>query len=159
KGLVQGLDNTSANFGASAARIEGMLEKLNGSWDNYIETLSSLSVKNKEIGSDLQSLSSQIVSTAEGVSKASQSVDSKLYKLIDGGDNVSRLLVESNRSSLQSQTTIRETVEALQRQMSVHLDRFNSVDETLARVFTSIGSHLETQSTQMGEQLATMDQA
>lgn len=159
KGLVQGLDNTSANFGASAARIEGMLEKLNGSWDNYIETLSSLSVKNQEIRSDLQSLSSQIVSTAEGVSKASQSVDSNLSKLIDGVDNVSRLLVESNRGSQQSQTTIRETVEALQRQMSVHMDRFNSVDETLARVFTSIGSHLEAQSTQMGEQLATMDQA
>jgi DNA anti-recombination protein RmuC len=31
--------------------------------------------------------------------------------------------------------------------------------EKLASVFTSIGSHLELQSKQMGEQLTTMDQA
>jgi len=159
KHLVQGLNNTSENFGASADRIEGMLDKLNGSWDHYVETLSSLSAKNEEIRSDFQSLSAQIVTTAENVSKASQSVDSNLSKLIDGVDTVSRLLIESNRSSQQSQTVVRETVEALQRQMSVHMDRFNSVDETLARVFNSIGSHLESQSKQMGEQLATMDQA
>src|SRR5262249_3340471 len=108
--LVRGLNNTSENFGASAGRIEGMLEKLNGGWDHYIETLASLSVKNQEIRSDLQSLSSQIVSTAENVSRASQSVDSNLAKMIDGVDNVSRLLTETSRSSQQSQATIRETI-------------------------------------------------
>jgi hypothetical protein len=43
--------------------------------------------------------------------------------------------------------------------MSLHIQRFNTVDEKLASVFTSIGSHLESQSKQMGEQLTTMDQA
>jgi hypothetical protein len=159
KNLVQGLSETSANFGASAGRIEDILEKLGGSWDHYIETLSKLSAQNQGVSSDLQSLSSQIVVAAENVSRASLSVDNNLSRLIEGMDNVNRLLSESTRSAQHSQTVVRDTVDALQKQMSVHMDRFNNVDEALARVFNSISSHLELQSKQMGEQLATMDQA
>jgi hypothetical protein len=72
---------------------------------------------------------------------------------------VTRLAAETNRASQESQVAVRQMIEGLQKQMSLHMERFNNVDETLARVFNSIGSHLELQSKQMGEQLTTMDQA
>ena len=80
-------------------------------------------------------------------------------KLLSGLGDVTRLLLETNRASQESEAAVRGVIDALQKQMSIHMDRFNNVDETLARVFNSIGSHLELQAKQMGEQLTTMDQA
>jgi hypothetical protein len=42
--------------------------------------------------------------------------------------------------------------------MSLHIERFNNVDEQLASVFNNIGSQLELQSRQMSDQLSRMDQ-
>ena len=66
---------------------------------------------------------------------------------------------ETARTVRESQESVRGTVETLQQQMSLHIKRFDNVDEKLAGVFNSISSHLELQSKQMAEQLTTMDQA
>jgi methyl-accepting chemotaxis protein len=159
QGLIQGLTDTGSNFGASAERIEAILERFSDSGDSYIESLSTLSDRNAELHSGLGAISSQIVAAADSVSKAGATVDNNIDKLLSGLSEVSRLAAETNRTSQESQAAIRGMIEALQKQMSVHMERFNSVDETLGRVFNSIGSHLELQSKQMGEQLTTMDQA
>jgi DNA anti-recombination protein RmuC len=157
--LVQGLAKTGSNFGASAERIEAILERFSDSGDSYIESLSTLSAKNAELHSGLSAISSHIAAAADSVSKAGATVDNNMGKLLSGLSDVTRLSAETNRTSQESQAAIRGMIDALQKQMSVHMERFNNVDETLARVFSSIGSHLELQSKQMGEQLTTMDQA
>jgi DNA anti-recombination protein RmuC len=157
--LVQGLTQTGANFGASAERIEAILERFSNSGDSYIVSLSTLSAKNAELQNGLGAISAGIVAAADSVSKAASTVDANIGKLLSGLNDVTRLAAETNRASQESQTAVRGMIDALQKQMSVHMERFNNVDETLARVFNSIGSHLELQSKQMGEQLTTMDQA
>jgi hypothetical protein len=159
KHLVQGLTQTGSNFGASAERIEAILERFSDSGDSYIESLSTLSAKNAELHNGLGAISSQIAAAADSVSKAGKTVDNNIGKLLSGLGDVTRLAAETNRASQESQATVRQMIETLQKQMSLHMERFNSVDETLGRVFNSIGSHLELQSKQMSEQLTTMDQA
>jgi DNA anti-recombination protein RmuC len=159
KDLVQGLTQTGSNFGASAGRIEAILERFSNSGDRYIESLSTLSAKNAELHNGLGAISSQIAASADSVSKAGTTVDNNIGKLLSGVADVTRLSAETNRASQESQAAVRQMIETLQKQMSLHMERFNSVDETLGRVFNSIGSHLELQSKQMSEQLTTMDQA
>lgn len=159
KDLVQGLAQTGSTFGASAERIQAILGRFSDSGDSYIESLSTLSAKNAELHSELGAISSQIASAADSVSKAGTTVDNNIGKLLSGLADVTRLTGETNRASQESQAAVRQMIEALQKQMSLHMERFNGVDETLGRVFNSIGSHLELQSKQMGEQLTTMDQA
>ena len=157
--VVSGLQSSGAAFSGSAEKIAGFFERFSGSGEDYIRTLSSLSEQNAKLENGLSAISSRISDAADGVTKAGAAVDSNLVKLLSSISEVSRLAAETNRAAQESQTAIRQTVETLQKQMSLHIDRFNNVDEKLASVFNSISSHLELQSKQMGEQLATMDQA
>lgn len=157
--VMRDLQATGAAFGDSAARIEGFLARFSDKGEDYIRTLSSLAEHNSAVEGKLSAITSQISAAADGVTRAGAAVDGNLVRLLEGISDVSRLLAETNRAAQESQMAIRQTVEALQKQMSLHLDRFNNVDERLATVFTAISSHLELQSKQMGEQLTTMDQA
>jgi hypothetical protein len=157
--LVHGLTQTGSTFGESARRIEAILERFSESGDGYIESLSALSAKNAELHTGLGAVSAQIAAAADSVSSAGSTVDSNISKLLLGLNDVTRLVAETNRTSKESEAAVRVMIDTLQKQMSLHMERFNNVDETLARVFSSIGSHLELQAKQMGEQLTTMDQA
>ena len=158
--LVHGLTQTGSNFGESARRIEAILERFSESGDGYIESLGALSAKNGELHTGLGAISAQIAAAADSVSSAGSTVDSNISKLLSGFNDVTRLVAETNRTSKEFlEAAVRGMIDVLQKQMSLHMERFNDVDETLAGVFNSIGSHLELQSKQMGEQLTTMDQA
>ncbi len=157
--LVEGLKDTGSAFGESAAKIGAFFERFSGSGEDYMKSLTSLSTQNAKLEGSLTTISSQIVAAANGVTKASAAVDDNLQKLLSGIGDVTRVSAETSRTVRESQEAVRAAIETLQQQMSLHLQRFNSVDEKLANVFTSIGSHLELQSKQMGEQLTTMDQA
>jgi methyl-accepting chemotaxis protein len=157
--VVRGLQATGATFGDSAEKIAGFFERFAGSGEDYIQTLSSLSEQNTKLESGLSAISSRISEAADRVTSAGTAVDSNLLKLLSSISEVSRLAAETNRVAQESQTAIRQTVDTLQKQMSLHMDRFNNVDDKLANVFNIISSHLELQSKQMGDQLATMDQA
>jgi archaellum component FlaC len=159
KDVISGLKSTGATFSDSAEKITGFFERFSGSGEDYIRTLSSLSEQNAKLENGLGAISSRISDAADGVSKAGAAIDSNLAKLLSSISEVSRVAAETNRGAQESQTAIRQTVETLQKQMSQHLDRFNDVDEKLANVFNTISSHLELQSKQMGDQLATMDHA
>ncbi len=153
------LGSKSSAFGESAAKIGTFFERFSGSGEDYMKTLASLSEQNIKLESGLSAISSQITTAADSVARASTTVDSNLGKLLTGIADVSRLAAETGRTVQQSQEAVHGMIETLQKQMSLHIERFNSVDEKLATVFNSIGSHLELQSKQMGEQLTTMDQA
>jgi hypothetical protein len=157
--VMQGLQDTGSAFGESAAKIGAFFERFSGSGEDYMKTLASLSEQNTKLESGLSAISSQITTAADSVARASTTVDSNLGKLLTGIADVSRLAAETGRTVQQSQEAVHGMIETLQKQMSLHIERFNSVDEKLATVFNSIGSHLELQSKQMGEQLTTMDQA
>ena len=148
------------NVGAAAAQQqEDLTTKIKEGGDEYMKSLSSLAAQNERLENGLAAISSQIVAASDSVTRASSAVDSNLDKLLSGIGDLTRAAGETTRSVRDSQEVVRSTIEALQQQMSQHIKRFDNVDEKLAGVFNSIGSHLELQSRQMGEQLTTMDQA
>ena len=157
--VMQGLQDTGSAFGESAAKIGTFFERFSGSGEDYMKTLASLSEQNIKLEGRLGAISSQIMTAADSVAKAGTAVDSSLGKLLTGIADVARLAAETGRTVQESQEAVHGMIETLQKQMSLHINRFDSVDEKLATVFNSIGSHLELQSKQMGEQLTTMDQA
>jgi DNA anti-recombination protein RmuC len=159
RNLLEGLNNSGSAFGESAAKIGAFFERFSDSGEDYMKSLTSLSSQNEKLEISLGAISSQIAGAADSVTRASSAVDSNLDRFLSGIDDVTRVSAETSRIVRESQETVRGAIETLQQQMSLHLQRFNTVDEKLASVFTSIGSHLELQSKQMGEQLTTMDQA
>jgi DNA anti-recombination protein RmuC len=157
--VVQGLEATGSAFGESATKIGAFFDRFSGSSEDYMKTLAALSEQNVKLEGGLSAISSQISAAADGVARASTAVDSNLSKLLAGVADVTRLTTETGRTVRESQEAVGRMIETLQKQMSLHIERFNDVDGKLATVFSSIGAHLELQSRQMGEQLTTMDQA
>jgi chromosome segregation ATPase len=144
---------------AAAQQQVRLATKIEENGDEYIKSLSALATQNAEVESSLSTISSQIVAASESVAKASSAVDGNLDRLLTGIGELTHVAAETTRTVRESQEAVRGTIETLHQQMSLHIQRFDAVDEKLAGVFTSIGSHLELQSRQMGEQLTTMDQA
>jgi predicted nucleic acid-binding Zn-ribbon protein len=159
RNLLDGLKNSGSAFDESATKISAFFERFSSSGEDYLTSLASLSSQNAKLEVNLAAISSQIAASAESVARASSAVDGNLDRLLTGIGDVTRVAADASRTARESQEAIRGVVETLQQQMSQHLQRFNTVDEKLATVFSSIGSHLELQSKQMGEQLTTMDQA
>ena len=152
--------NSIQSAGTTAAQQQEQLAtKIREGGDNYIKSLSSLAAHNTKVEESLSTIVSQLVAASDSVTRANSTVDSNLDKLLTGIGDLTRVSAETARTVSELQEAVRGTVETLQRQMSLHVQRFDNVDEKLAGVFNSIGLHLELQSRQMGEQLTTMDQA
>jgi flagellar capping protein FliD len=124
-----------------------------------MKSLSSLAAQNAKLEENLTTISSRIMAASDGITKASSAVGGNLDKVLAGITDFTRVATETTRSVRESQEAVRSTVETLQQQMAQHIQRFNNVDEKLATVFNSVGSHIELQSKQMAEQFSQMDQA
>jgi hypothetical protein len=159
RGLLADLTQSGSAFGETAKKVDALFERFSVNGDDYLKSLSSLVGENSKLENSLTSLTSQLVSASDGVTRASVAIETNLAKLLTGVGELTRVATETSRTVRDSQESVRSTVETLQQQMALHIQRFNNVDEKLANVFNSIGSHLELQSKQMGEQLTTMDQA
>ncbi|HEY6259680.1 MAG TPA: hypothetical protein VIY51_28215 [Xanthobacteraceae bacterium] len=159
RNLLANLRDSGSSFGETATKIGAFLERFSAAGDDYMTSLSALAAQNSKLETGLASISSQIVTASEGITKASSAIDGNLDKLLSGVGDLTRVSAETSRTVRESQESVRSTVESLRQQMTLHIQRFDSVDEKLATVFNSIASHLELQSTRMGEQLTTMDQA
>lgn len=152
--------NSIQNAGnAASLQQEQLATKIQEGGEDYLKSLSSLAAQNEKVESSLATISSQIVAASDSVSRASSTVDGSIDRLLTGVGDLTRVSAETARTVRELQELVRGTIEALQQQMSTHIQRFDSVDEKLAGVFNSISSHLELQSKQMAEQLTTMDQA
>jgi archaellum component FlaC len=150
---------SSAGFESSASRLETVLQRFSSGEDGYLDALSRLTNKHVELQTRIETISSEVASASNSVASASAGIDKNLTRLIDELESVTRLTAETNRYTQESQAATRVVIEALNRQMATHLQRFNDVDETLGRVFNQIAAHLELQSKTMNELLSTMDQA
>lgn len=157
--LMAGLKDSGSAFGDSAAKIGAFFERFIVSGDDYMKSLSSLAAQNSKLEENLTAISSRIVAASDGVTKASSAVGGNLDKVLAGITDFTRVATETTRAVRESQEAVRGTVQTLQQQMAQHIQRFNNVDEKLATVFNSIGSHIELQSRQMAEQFSHMDQA
>jgi hypothetical protein len=152
--------NSIQNTGALAAQQQDQLAaKIKQGGDDYIKSLASLADQNTQLEKNLATITAQIVSASDSVARANSAVDSNIDKLLAGIGDLTRGSAETIRIVQESQQAIHGMIETLQQQMAQHIQRFNTVDDKLAGIFTSIASHLELQSKQMGEQLTTMDQS
>jgi ABC-type transporter Mla subunit MlaD len=159
RSVLANLKDSGSSFGDTAAKISALFEQFSATADDYKASLSALTTQNSKLESSLASISSQINSASGGVTRATQAVDSNLTKLLSGIADLTRVSAETSRTVRESQESVRSTVDSLGRQMGLHIQRFDAVDEKLATIFTSIASHLELQSKAMSEQLTVMDQA
>jgi hypothetical protein len=159
QGLVTNLRETSSSFGASAAKISEFFECFTTSGNEYINSLSALTSRSSELQDNMSALCSDIIAATGGLKQASSAVGDNMRQFTRALEGFVRIASETSQNARASQEAIRNTVDALQRQMATHLDRFDHVDERLANVFNTISSHLELQSRQMSQQLTRMDQA
>jgi chromosome segregation ATPase len=157
--LIQGLAAGSNSFAGSATKIESLLQQITDNQNNHVGSLSEISRKHSELQEKLGALSQDIVSAAQGLTRAGSAVDSNMGKLLSAMESSTNAASGFHRAASEIQASTRAMIETLQKQMSTHLDRFNAVDEKLATVFKAITDHLEYQSKQMSDQLGTMDQA
>jgi hypothetical protein len=157
--VLNNLNATGAVFGDSATKISSFLSTFEDKGVSILSTLGSLRDQHAELEENLSAVSSQLVSASEAVGKATAAVNVNLITAIDGIREFSRVAADTHRAAMESQETIRLTVETLRQQMSQHIQRFDSVDEKLAGVFNSIISHVEEQSRLMSEQFSHMDTA
>src|SRR5262249_1357733 len=157
--VIAGLKETGSAFGDSATKMSNFIERFEAGGSNYLESLSSLSEQNTKLEGNLESISSQIVTASEGITKATSAVNVNLESVLRGFGEFPRPASQTSQSVRESQTAILKTVETLQQQMGQHIQRFNNVDEKLAGIFKSISEHVELQAKQMAEQFTRMDQA
>src|SRR5262249_12656720 len=143
---------TGTSLAQGASQIQNFLEKFSITSGEYTKSLAALTNQNSTVADKISGLSSQMAAAASSVTKATTAVDGNLAKLLDGIREFAHLAGETNRASRESQESVRHSVQTLQQQMSIHLQRFDTVDQKLATVFTSIGAHLELQAKQMAEQ-------
>jgi hypothetical protein len=111
-----------------------------------MKALSPLTEKPTALQNDLSSISSGITGAAHSLTTAGAAVDESLGKVLGGITESTRIAEETNRSIRTSQEAISGAVESLRNAMTVHIQRFDQVDERLAGIFSSIASHLEEQS-------------
>jgi hypothetical protein len=159
RNLLTKLGDSGETFEATATKISVLFDHFGERSNDYLKSLSSLTDQNSKLEVSLGSLSSRMIGASEAVTTASSAIDANLGKLLNAVSDLTRAATETSHTVRDSQAAITATVDTLQQQMTTHLRRFDSVDEKLAAVFSSIASHLELQSKQMGEQLTTMDQA
>jgi hypothetical protein len=159
QGLVVNLKETSSSFGASAAKISEFFDRFNSNGNDYINSLSALTSRSTELQDRMSALCSDIIAATGGLKQASSAVGDNMSQFTKAFGEFARIANETSQNARASQEAVRNTVDALQRQMTSHLERFDDVDERLANVFNTIGSQLELQSRQMSQQLARMDQA
>jgi ABC-type transporter Mla subunit MlaD len=159
EGLIGNLRETGSAFGASAEKIGAFFERFAAKGDEYINSLASISSQTSAFESRFSNLCSDIVGATSGLNRANTAVGDNLSQLTRAIAEFGRVATDTTQSVRASQDVIKATVETLQRQMSLHVERFDNVDERLASVFNNISSHLELQSKQMFDQLSRMDHA
>jgi hypothetical protein len=159
EGLVGNLRETGSAFGASAEKLSAFFEQFTAKGDEYVNSLTSISSQSAVLEDRLSNLCSDIATATGALSRANTTVGDNLSHLTQAIAEFGRVGTETSQSIRTSQESIKGTVDTLLRQMSLHIGRFDNVDEQLAGVFNKIGSHLELQSSQMSNQLSRMDQA
>jgi hypothetical protein len=159
QGFVGDLRDMGTAFGESAVKIGAFLERFGSSGDAYITSLSSLAAESNTLQGRLAVISGELNTASQGVARASSALDGNLSKTLASLEEFTRASQGTNRTIRDSQEIIGRAVSDLRETMSTHVNRFNEVDEKLARIFGSITSHLEQQTRQMSESLAQMDQA
>jgi len=159
RNLVTSLGNAGASFGDNVTNIGAIFERFSSSGDDYIKSLSSLTEQTAAFKNDLSSISSHMTAAAEDLRKAGSTVNENVSKVLGGVQESVRVAEETNQSIRTSQEAIGSAVESLRNAMSMHIQRFDQVDEKLATIFSSIASHIEQQARQMAESLSTMDHA
>jgi rubrerythrin len=157
--FVQGLAAGGESFSGSVTKMEVLLAQLADAQSQHVASLSDVTRKHSELQEKLGSISQDIVNASQGLVRAGSAVDSNLAKVLSAMESSASAANDFYRAASEMQASTRGMIEALQKQMSTHLSRFNAVDEKLATVFKAITDHLEYQSKQMSDQLGTMDQA
>jgi ABC-type transporter Mla subunit MlaD len=156
---VGNLRETGSAFGASAEKLGAFLELFTAKGDEYVHSLASISSQSSVLEDRLSNLCSDIVSATSTLGRANAAVGDNLSTLTHAIAEFSRVGTETSQIVRASQESIKATVDTLHQQMSIHINRFDDVDERLANVFNNISSHIELQSTQMSNQLSRMHQA
>lgn len=157
--VIEGMSRVAGALNESSSGILSALEKFADGAGDLAAALGSAGKESKDAQEQLSSASSTLKISADSVKSATDALGGRLGDVIGAVHELTATATATVNAIQTSQDSIRASVAELSDQWARHVERFDSVDEDLAKVFDTLSQQITSQTDQMRNQVQQADAA